>query len=72
MNKMKKELEKYFDRNIPFVIYRKPNSKRVMMIIQNDNSVNYVNDYTESGFVFAPFDNERKSILLPYNIYTKK
>ena len=72
MKEMKKELEKYLNKKFPFVIYRKPNSERINVLIQRDNSINYIKDYTESGFVFAPFDNEKKSLIIPFNISTKK
>jgi isochorismate synthase len=31
----------------------------------NDDSLFYVDDFTEKGFVFAPFDNQQKAILFP-------
>ncbi len=55
-----------FDNKLPFVSYRKPNEIIVKSILQPDSNIHHVNDYSESGFVFAPFDNQNKSILIPF------
>jgi isochorismate synthase len=50
---------------IPFVSYRKPNSNAIFLMRQNDGSIHYLNDFSEKGFVFAPFDNRNKTIIFP-------
>lgn len=47
----------------PFVIYRKPESRTISCWIQNDRKVQFLENYTESGFVMAPFLHARKPIL---------
>lgn len=54
-----------FAKNLPFVIYRKPKEQNVHAIFQEDDQVNYVKNFDESGFVFAPFDKSNSSILIP-------
>ncbi len=54
------KLENHFKSNLPFVVYKKPNQVEVTVILQKDNIVNYTEDYSESGFVFAPFDDKQK------------
>ncbi len=49
----------------PFVFYRKPNEFNVYQINQNNNDINYLNDYNQKGFIFAPFKNISKSIIFP-------
>ncbi len=56
-----------FANKLPFVAYRKPNESSVNALFQTDSTINYVNDYSESGFVFAPFDSKEKSILIPFD-----
>ncbi len=51
--------------NKPFVIYREPNQKLVKSLIQTDDNIYRTNAYTEEGFVFAPFDENDTSILIP-------
>jgi len=41
--------------NLPFVIYRKPNSKTLIGIFQKDDHLYFSEDFNEKGFVFAPF-----------------
>ena len=50
---------------IPFVFYRKPNSIKAISIFQNDTSINFTSDFTENGFVFAPFDGIEKALIIP-------
>ncbi|MEM5566331.1 chorismate-binding protein [Psychroserpens sp. AS72] len=50
---------------LPFVAYRKPNESFVKAILQKDDAIHTVSDFTESGFVFSPFDSEKNTILFP-------
>lgn len=54
-----------YAKNLPFVIYRKPKEQKVCAVFQQDAQVHYVNNFKESGFVFAPFDKTNKSVLIP-------
>jgi len=56
--------EKHYASAKPFVLYRKPSAQMVKGIFQTDDVLHYVQDYTEKGFVFAPFNAEAKTILL--------
>lgn len=47
-----------------FVVYRKPNTSLVKAVFQCDAELNYVRDFTETGFVFAPFDGLDKTVLI--------
>ncbi len=55
-----------FNENLPFVVYRKPNEKDISGFFMNDDSLFYTDDFSESGFVFAPFDEKEKAILFPF------
>ncbi|MCF4102616.1 chorismate-binding protein [Gillisia sp. M10.2A] len=67
------QLHIQLQKGLPFVAYRKPESKpsrhqaepRVKAFLQSDSQLYQVDDYTESGFVFAPFDQEESAILIP-------
>ena len=49
----------------PFVVYRKPNENVISGFFQKTKDVFFVEDFTEVGFVFSPFDNQEKAILIP-------
>jgi isochorismate synthase len=51
--------------NLPFVVYRKPNTVRISGFFMEDDSVIYTDDFVASGFVFAPFNTNEKAILFP-------
>ncbi|TMM56979.1 isochorismate synthase [Maribacter algarum] len=53
-----------YTKELPFVVYRKPKETSVKAILQEDSDIRYVKDFTESGFVFAPFDSQEPSVLM--------
>jgi len=55
-----------FAEKLPFVAYKNPNEVLVKGILQSDRVIHTVTDYTESGFIFAPFDTEQQTILIPF------
>ena len=59
-------LSNHMAQGLPFVAYREPsNDGTVKALLQPDSNVFKTSDFTESGFVFAPFDDSQKAILLP-------
>lgn len=56
--KVKVQLEN----QLPFVLYAKPNADRMIGLFQTDDSLHFLKDFGEKGFVFAPFDGD----LIPY------
>lgn len=57
--------EKHYHSAKPFVLYRKPMERSVKGIFQADDTLHYVDDFTEKGFIFAPFNAENKIVLIP-------
>ncbi|MBX9886609.1 MAG: isochorismate synthase [Flavobacteriaceae bacterium] len=51
-------IENQIDQHLPFVLYCKPNSAIVCGLLQQNDTLYDVNDFTESGFVFASFDGK--------------
>lgn len=49
---------------LPFAAYHKPNENMASVIVQNDDKLHNVNDYTSSGFIFAPFNAKEKAIFI--------
>ncbi|MEX0314768.1 MAG: isochorismate synthase [Allomuricauda sp.] len=58
------EVLTHLKNKLPFVLYRKPFENRVTCLLQEDNSLNFTVDFSEKGFVFAPFDVNDNTILL--------
>jgi isochorismate synthase len=52
--------------NLPFVLYKKPNSNLIKGLFQQNDSLFEATDFTEKGFVFASFDGN-KTFLIPEN-----
>ncbi|WP_046759036.1 chorismate-binding protein [Kordia jejudonensis] len=63
---MLETLASHFNKNLPFVAYRKPNATQTNVIFQHDTVLHTVSDFSESGFVFAPFDAAQQIILIPF------
>ena len=50
--------------NLPFVVYKNPDEDRVKAMSQKDAALHYSLDFSEKGFVFAPFNSASPTILL--------
>lgn len=48
----------------PFVVYRKPNQTKLTLLLQNTAALVGVKNWEASGFIFAPFDDQRPAVLL--------
>ncbi|WP_417369385.1 chorismate-binding protein [Gelidibacter japonicus] len=59
------QIKKQYDEKLPFVVYRKPNSSELKRMFQHDDALHVVVDFSESGFVFAPFDSLQEAYILP-------
>ncbi|MGB0879905.1 MAG: isochorismate synthase [Polaribacter sp.] len=56
-----------YKKKLPFAVYRKPNSDLVSGFFQQNDTLFCTENYTESGFVFAPFDDKNDAVLIPEN-----
>lgn len=66
MNNFFSKIKLHKEQNLPFVLYSKPNSTKMIGLLQQNNVLHTVSDFTEKGFVFASFD-EKQLILIPEN-----
>lgn len=64
---MFEELKSQHQNNLPFVVFRPPNAQRAKYYLQKDDKLNTINDFTEQGFLFAPFNafESGKIVLFP-------
>ncbi|MCO4822593.1 MAG: chorismate-binding protein [Flavobacteriaceae bacterium] len=60
-------IEGQYNNKLPFVLYSKPYKNEVTALLQKENTLYKVEDYSESGFVFAPFDVRKDTFLIPYS-----
>lgn len=59
------QIKKQYDGKLPFVVYKKPNSSELKCMLQYNDALHTVIDFTESGFVFAPFDSNQDAFIIP-------
>ncbi len=57
-------LKKATQDNKASVAYRAPNENTLQAVIQKDAAVNVFDDFSKTGFVFAPFDNKEDAYLI--------
>lgn len=62
MQELFEQVKQQKKQNLPFVIYRKPNSKSIILILQENDHVYFTQDFTQKGFVFATFNNQNNII----------
>lgn len=55
----------HFNKQLPFVVYRKPNKTMVNALLQSTKALYFTDRFTEKGFVFSPFNNNEKTVLIP-------
>lgn len=60
-----KALETQYSNQLPFVIYSRPINSVIKSWLQEDNELHTTTQFSESGFVFSPFDLNHKSVLFP-------
>jgi isochorismate synthase len=58
-------IETQYKAQLPFVVYRKPRESQVKAQLQQTDDLSFVKDFTETGFVFAPFDDSEDSVIFP-------
>ncbi len=74
MSELFKKVIDHQKKDLPFVIYCKPNSEKIIALFQKTNYLNLLSDDEKSGFAFVSFDNEKR-YLIPENcsdIYYEK
>jgi isochorismate synthase len=58
-------LQDHYNKELPFVAYSKPKSFQIRALLQKDQNLHKIEDYAESGFVFAPFDIRKYAFVIP-------
>tara|TARA_R110002049_G_scaffold70401_3_gene181908 strand:+ start:4845 stop:5960 length:1116 start_codon:yes stop_codon:yes gene_type:complete len=64
-------IKQQYNNKLPFVAYRKPNKKEVSGLLQSDDELFFTKNFTEKGFVFSPFDDAEKTVLMPLDASEK-
>jgi isochorismate synthase len=54
-----------YQKGLPFAVYRKPSSEMICGFFQNNDILYHTENFTESGFVFAPFTKREKTVFIP-------
>lgn len=65
MQEIRSKIQVQRELNLPFVIYKKPNQQKVVGYFQQNDHLYLVNNFSEKGFIMAPFDNLDGIILFP-------
>ena len=58
-------LEQQYENKLPFVVYSRPINSIIKCWLQKDDVLHETDTFSESGFVFSPFDLEDSAVLLP-------
>ena len=57
-------IEQHYQKELPFVVYRKPDQVNLCSVFQKNNIIYNLSDFRERGFVFAPFDSGKPAVLI--------
>lgn len=58
------KVKSHYEQQLPFVLFCKPNSDRMVGLFQKNDHLHFLEDHNEMGFIFAPFDGN-EIILIP-------
>ncbi|WP_298238104.1 chorismate-binding protein [uncultured Algibacter sp.] len=58
-------IQDQYNKNLPFVAYRKPNKDKVCGLLQTNDVLYKTTNFDESGFIFSPFDDREDTVLTP-------
>lgn len=56
------KIKEHYAKQLPFVCYTKPNSDKIIVLLQNNDALYELNS-DESGFAFVSFDNQQRYII---------
>ncbi len=59
------QLKMHLEQQLPFVAYRKPEAVKLKAFLQSTDKLFNTESFTESGFVFSPFDSDEENVLIP-------
>ena len=59
------QLKAHYKQELPFVAYRKAKETKIQGRLQSSKALFTTNEFSESGFIFAPFDSEAPAVLFP-------
>lgn len=66
MKIIQQKIQEHYKRKLPFVVYNKPNTSEVFGLFQQNDDLNVItNQFDRQGFVFAPFNSDNRTVLLP-------
>ena len=54
------KVSQQYNQKLPFVMYSKPNSSNSFGLLQNDTSINTIENYNNKGFVLNSFTSDKK------------
>lgn len=63
---MIKEITTQYKKGLPLAAYRKPGKTVINLLLQKDKSTFKTTEFTEKGFVFAPFDLKNPAYFIPW------
>ena len=60
--------KKHYKKQLPFVIYHKPNDSRIHAYFQKDKRLHIINNYKANGFIFASFHHKGSVCYFPKSL----
>ena len=65
------KINTHWEQQLPFVIYAAPEHTKVNVLLQQDATYYSAKGFTNTGFVFAPFDDKKASYCIP-EVFSEK
>ena len=69
MKIIQEKIKEHYKKQLPFVVYNKPNCNDVFGMFQQNDELNTItNQFDKQGFVFAPFSSTDRTVLFPLSV----
>ena len=65
MSQLLDQVLSQYKEKLPFVCFRNPNGEHLQAYLCSSDELLYSKEYTEQGFLFAPFDDRKEAIIFP-------
>lgn len=65
------KINTHWEQQLPFVVYAAPQHTKVNVLLQQDATYYSAKGFTNTGFVFAPFDDKKASFCIP-EVFSEK
>ncbi len=59
------QVEAHYKKNLPFVVYKEPNSNQLEALFQHTVKQHFIKGLQRTGFIFMPYNKKNRAVIIP-------